>query len=222
MASRIPSIAETSRDPGFPLAGQHISLLPAARVIVTEVSQLVSDNRGGESVGFARRTWGVTSRGLGLHFVVEQDRQVTDGGRVELAGGDLDRRGGDGSPAMSGLGRLVLGRCGPGVAVGAGHGERQAVSCRSGSVAVGRNRISMVTADVAACGRARMPVGEQSGRCGGHRAACSGVRRCAVAARTSCTAVGRFTRQPGWTTCGWALARVRTQYATTRCGSAAR
>jgi hypothetical protein len=26
-----------------------------------------------------------------------------------LAGGDLDRRGGDGSPAMSGLGRLVLG-----------------------------------------------------------------------------------------------------------------
>ena len=60
MASRIPSIAETSRDPGFPLAGLHISLLPAARVIVTEVSQLASDNRGGESVGFARRTWGVT------------------------------------------------------------------------------------------------------------------------------------------------------------------
>ena len=109
MASRIPSIAETSRDPGFPLAGLHISLLPAARVIVTEVSQLASDNRGGESVGFARRTSGVTSWGLGLPFVFEQDQQVTDGGRVELAGGDLDRRGGDGSPAMSGLGRLVLG-----------------------------------------------------------------------------------------------------------------
>jgi hypothetical protein len=109
VASRIPSIAETSRDPGFPLAGLHISLLPAARVIVTEVSQLASDNRGGESVGFARRTWGVTPWGLRLHFVFEQDQQVTDGGRVELAGGDLDRRGGDGSPAMSGLGRLVLG-----------------------------------------------------------------------------------------------------------------
>lgn len=109
MASRIPSIAETSRDPGFPLAGLHISLLPAARVIVTEVSQLASDNRGGESVGFARRTWGVTPWGLRLHVVFEQDQQVTDGGRVELAGGDLDRRGGDGSPAMSGLGRLVLG-----------------------------------------------------------------------------------------------------------------
>ena len=47
--------------------------------------------------------------GLGRHFVVEPDQQVTDGGRDELAGGDLDRRGGDGSPAMSGLGRLVLG-----------------------------------------------------------------------------------------------------------------
>jgi hypothetical protein len=34
-----------------------------------------------------------------------------------------------------------------GVAVGAGHGERQAVSCRSGSVAVGRNWTLMVTAD---------------------------------------------------------------------------
>lgn len=109
MASRIPSIAETGRDPGFPLAGLHISLLPAARVIVTEVSQLASDNRGGESVGFARRTWGVTPWGLRLHVVFEQDQQVTDGGRVELAGGDLDRHGGDGSPAMSGLGRLVLG-----------------------------------------------------------------------------------------------------------------
>ena len=32
----------------------------------------------------------------------------------------------------------------------------------------------MVTADVTACGRPRMPLGEQSGRCGGHRAACSG------------------------------------------------
>ena len=82
----------------------------------------------------------------------------------------------------------------------------------------------MVTADVIPCGRARMPLGEQSGRCGGHRAACSGVRRCAVAARTSSTAVGRFARQPGWTTCGWALARVRTQYATTplRIGSTLR
>jgi hypothetical protein len=135
VASRIPSIAETSRDPGFPLAGLHISLLPAARVIVTEVSQLASDNRGGESVGFARRTWGVTPWGLRLHFVFEQDQQVTDGGRVELAGGDLDRRGGDGSPAMSGLGRLVLGSVvlvwlwAPDT-VSAG-----AVSCRSGSVA---------------------------------------------------------------------------------------
>ena len=44
-----------------------------------------------------------------MRFVFEQDQQVTDGGRVDLAGGDLDRRGGDGSPAMSGLGRLVLG-----------------------------------------------------------------------------------------------------------------
>ncbi len=36
----------------------------------------------------------------------------------------------------------------------------------------------MVTADVTACGRPRMPLGEQSGRCGGHAAArvCGGVR----------------------------------------------
>ena len=37
----------------------------------------------------------------------------------------------------------------------------------------------MVTADVTPCGRARMPLGEQSGRCGGHGAAarvCGGVR----------------------------------------------
>ena len=110
MASRIPSIAETSRDPGFPLAGLHISLLPAARVIVTEVSQLASDNRGGESVGFAKAHVGGDSAGAyDCISYFEQDQQVTDGGRVELAGGDLDRRGGDGSPAMWGLGRLVLG-----------------------------------------------------------------------------------------------------------------
>jgi hypothetical protein len=78
-------------------------------VIVTEVSQLVSDNRRGESVGFARRTSGVTPWGLTTAFIFEPDQQVADGGSVELAGGDLDRRGGDGSPAMSGLGRLVLG-----------------------------------------------------------------------------------------------------------------
>ena len=116
--------------------------------------------------------------GLGRHFVVEPDQQVTDGGRDELAGGDLDRRGGEGSPAMSGLGRLMLGGVILGAAGGAGHGERQAVSCRSGSVALGRNRISMVTADVTPYGCARIPLGEQSGRCGAHRAAarvCGGV-----------------------------------------------
>ena len=57
---------------GFLLAGLHISLLPAARVIVTEVSQLASDNRRGESVGFARRTSRVTPLGLRLHFVLSK------------------------------------------------------------------------------------------------------------------------------------------------------
>ena len=84
-------------------------MLPAARVIVTDMSQLASDNRRGESVGFARRTSGVTPWGRRWHFVVEPDQRVTDGGSVELAGGELDRRGGDGSPTMPGPRRLVLG-----------------------------------------------------------------------------------------------------------------
>jgi hypothetical protein len=84
-------------------------VLPAARVIVTDMSQLASDNRRGESVGFARRTSGVTPWGRRWHFVVEPDQRVTDGGSVELAGGELDRRGGDGSPTMPGPRRLVLG-----------------------------------------------------------------------------------------------------------------
>ena len=79
----------------------------------------------------------------------------------------------------------------------------------------------MVTADVTPCGRARMPLGEQSGRCGGHGAAarvCGGVRW-----RLDELHCGGQVHPPaGWTTCGWALARVRAQYATTRCGSAAR
>ena len=56
---------------GFLLAGLHISLLPAARVIVTEVSQLASDNRRGESVGFASASR-VTPLGLRLHFVLSK------------------------------------------------------------------------------------------------------------------------------------------------------
>jgi hypothetical protein len=110
------------------------------------------------------------------------------------------------------------------VAVGAGHGERQAVSCRSGSVALGRNRMPMVVADVTACAVVR-----------GCLWASSPGAVAGTAQRLGCAAVcgggqdefhcgGRFTRQPGWTTCGWALARVRTQYATTplRIGSTLR
>jgi hypothetical protein len=72
---------------------------------------------------------------------------------------------------LSVLGRLVVGQGGPGVAVGAGHGERQAVSCRSGSVAVGRNWMPVVSADVALCGRSRRRLGGQPGRRGGRGAA---------------------------------------------------
>ena len=124
-------------------------------------------------VGFCRRVnrWDLPGArpGGGLSWPVSaflvDDRHVIDGGRVELAGGDLDRPGGDGSPAdrVVGASQVGGGVGGPGVAVGAGHGERQAVSCRSGSVVVGRNWIPVVRADVALCGRPRRRLGGQPG-----------------------------------------------------------
>jgi hypothetical protein len=156
---------------GFPLAGLHISLLPAARVIVTEVSQLASDNRRGESVGFARRTSGVTAWGLGLHLVVEQDQQSPTAG-------------GSGWPAVISIVavttaaprcRGLAGWCWAVWAEQDAGGDGGRYPVRSCADASGRA--------VRAVWRAR-----RSG---------SGVRRCAVAARTSFTAVGRFTRQPG-------------------------